>query len=212
MYIASHDLQEPLKTIGGLIQLLKEDYGEDFNEEALEYCNFIGNSASRMQSLIKDLLEYSRIGQDEKVEEINTNKLIDEIKSDLANVIERTNASLEVEELPALKGSKTEFRLLFQNLISNAIKFRKPGYSPVVKIGVKDPNTFYVSDNGIGIEEKNQDQIFKIFKRLHGKSEYEGSGIGLAHCQKIVNKNGGEIWITSKPGEGSTFHFSIKQQ
>lgn len=208
VYIASHDLQEPLRTMTSIVNFLKEDYGNKLDETAHKYFNLIENGAARMKQLIRDLLDYSKTAQSEELKEINLNQLLEELKSDLSDLIIRTNTSIEIDDLPNVKGSKTELRLLFQNLISNAIKFRKPDVSPIVKVGV-EKRGFYVSDNGIGIDEQNKENIFKIFKRLHSQKEYEGTGIGLAHCLKIIKKYGGNIWVESTVGKGSKFLFTV---
>ena len=133
------------------------------------------------------------------------------ILQDLATKIKETNTTIDVDVLPEIKGYETELRMLFQNLISNAIKFGTPGIAPKIKISAKEEDgwTFYIQDNGIGIAEKHKDKIFNVFQRLHSKSEFEGSGIGLAHCKKIIDLHYGDIWVESKPGEGSTFCFTI---
>lgn len=211
-YIASHDLQEPLRTITSFSDILREEYDDKLDEQAKMSFKFITEATSRMSSLIKSLLEYSRLGHQQKLTTINCNTILKNIITDLNTTITQTNTSIKSEELPVLKGSETGIRLLFQNLITNAIKFKKKERAPIIKISSEKKGTFWefcVEDNGIGIAEEFQKKVFAIFQRLHLKNEYEGTGIGLAHCQKIVNSHGGEIWIESSPGKGSKFFFTI---
>ncbi len=211
-YLASHDLQEPLKTSSGLAQLLKRQYQGKLDDKADQYLSFIVDSAVRMKKLIQDLLDYSRIGYQGKVAFIDCNELIQELLSDLNQLITETNASVNQQRLPVIKGYATEIKLLFLNLIVNAIKFRKHGETPVVNItGLEKGNCweFAVSDNGIGIKKENFEKIFLIFQRLQGGPDSRGSGIGLAHCKKIVDLHQGNIWVESTPGQGTTFHFTI---
>ena len=166
----------------------------------------------RSQKLISDLLEYSRIGRQQEVVDIDTRELMNDILNDLSLVIEETKADIKIGNLPTIKGHNTDIRLLLQNLITNAIKFTKSGTEP--KIGISaiehdDTYEFIVSDNGIGIDPKFHDRIFIVFKRLHGRSEYEGTGIGLAHCKKVVDLHHGKIWVDSEVGKGSSFHFIL---
>lgn len=212
-YIASHDLQEPLHTIISCIDLLQE-YKERFDEDGKIYLNFMSESAHRMSHLIKDLLDYSRIGKNKKITTITCNKVVKTLQDDLAKYIRDNNAELIVGDLPVIQGYETDVRLLFQNLITNAIKFHKKDTTPVVQISAQKEKVtnqwkFFIKDNGIGIPKKYQQKIFVIFKRLHSKQEYEGTGIGLSHCQKIVELHGGKIGVTSEPGQGSTFFFTI---
>ncbi len=219
VYIASHDLKEPLVTITGLITLFTDEYEEDLDDEAKEILGYIDDSSDRMKHLIEGLLEYSKLGKSKTLQPVDCNTLIQNLKLDLANVIQRTNSELIVGDLPKIQGLELELRLLFQNLISNGIKFKKPDTSPIVEIDcIKIPNEnnplegvhqFSIKDNGIGIEEKHFSRIFAIFQRLHSREDYEGTGIGLAHCKKIVVAHKGDIWLESKVGEGSIFYFTI---
>lgn len=211
-YIASHDLQEPLRTIHSFCGLLESDCKGQLSESADEYLSFITGAASRMSSLIKGLLDHSRIGKTKKRMKVNCATIINEVLSDLAASISESDSGIEVGELPILKGSDSEFRLLFQNLISNAIKFRKKETKPRIKVSATKENggwTFAVQDNGIGIAEQHDRRIFDMFQRGRSLAKYEGTGIGLAHCRKIVELYGGRIWVESEPGMGSTFFFSI---
>ncbi|MCI2227631.1 ATP-binding protein [Polaribacter sp. MSW13] len=211
-YIASHDLQEPLRTVTSFSDILSTEYQDKLDEQAKISFKFIKQATSRMSSLIKALLDYSRLGYEQKLTTINCNTLIDNITKDLNTTISQTNTKIEAKKLPELKGYETAIRLLFQNLITNAIKFRQKDRSPIIKISAKQKGNiweFCVEDNGIGIAKEFQKKIFAIFQRLHLKDEYEGTGIGLAHCQKIANLHGGEIWVESSPMKGSKFYFTI---
>lgn len=211
-YIASHDLQEPLRTTTGFIELLRRQYYGKMDETADKYLNFIADASDRMKVLIKDLLDYSRIGRKKELHMVDCNAVLKDVLKDLGGIVKETNASVSSDELPVIKGYRTELKLLFQNLISNAIKFRRGNASPVIHISVKKTGAFRefsFQDNGIGIDPQHRERIFVIFQRLHTRMEYEGSGIGLAHCKKIVELHGGKIWVNSTPGEGSSFHFTI---
>jgi len=215
-YIASHDLKEPLVTISSLIDLLVEDYGDKFDEEGKTSLGFVKDSSVRMRKLIDAILAYSSLGKSKAYVNVDCNSIIETLKDDLQNIIERTNSKIVIEKLPIVKGAELEIRLLFQNLISNGIKFTKPDVDPIVSISaektiIEESNywQFAVKDNGIGIDKKYQERIFAIFQRLHSRDDYEGTGIGLAHCKKIVESHGGKIWLTSEEGKGSIFYFTI---
>lgn len=213
-YVASHDLQEPLRTTAGFVEALRKQYKGMLDEHADRYLDYIAQSSDRMKTLIKDLLDYSRIGREKQFVPVDCNVMLAEVLTDLDTVIRENQAIIKAGELPAVKAFPTEFKLLFQNLISNSIKFKRPGIPPVIRIEVLLENghwKFSVHDNGIGIDPSHQDRIFIIFQRLHTRSDYEGSGIGLAHCKKIVELHGGEIWVESTPGKGSTFLFTIAE-
>lgn len=213
-YIASHDLQEPLRSVSSFIELFEIEYKDKFDENARTYFTYILKSTERMKALIKGLLDYSRIGKGMVVEEIDCNKICEETKQDLISSIEETCATVDLGILPTIKGSHLHIRILFQNLVSNAIKFRKKDESPIISINcVENPNhyTFCVSDNGIGIEQKFNEKVFTIFQRLHSRDSYEGTGIGLAHCKKIVQLHGGDIWYDSEVNKGSKFYFTISK-
>ncbi|MEZ4827513.1 MAG: tetratricopeptide repeat protein [Bacteroidia bacterium] len=209
-YAASHDLREPLRTIRSYMQLLEKRYKGNLDGSAHEFINYATSGAVRMDELLQDLLEYSRIGRmDSQKVSVNLNQVLESVKENLAHQIAQSHAVIEVKTLPEIYGFRAELSLLFQNLISNAIKFSKPGISPRVLIQSQvDNGNFLISvtDNGIGIEPQYQHQIFSLFKRLHTREEYDGSGLGLAICHKIMLNHGGKIWLDSEPGLGSTFH------
>ncbi len=215
VYIASHDLQQPLTTLTGLISLLEEECDKDqLSEEAWSYIDWIKQSTARMTDLIDDLLEYSRVGRKKYREKVDLNQIIKLSLDDMKTAIDLNQAEISVDPLPKLTAHPVEMKLLFQNLIGNAIKYRKKNVPPKISIYARESNNgwkFTVEDNGIGIDEKYKDKIFVIFKRLHTSEEYEGTGIGLAHCKKIVEVYKGKIWVESRQGEGSKFHFSLPE-
>ncbi len=213
-YIASHDLQEPLRTVNSLVDIFIEEYDGKLDQEANQILQFLSKASTHMSKLVQGLLEYSRIGRNQAKAIVNCNELVDSVLRDLSAIIKESGAQIEVDDLPEINGYKMDLRLLFQNLISNAIKFAKKNIPPEIKISATKENNhwkFAIQDNGIGIDEKFKDRIFVIFQRLHKEGEYEGSGIGLAHCYKIVQLHGGDIWVDSIPGEGSTFYFTIPE-
>lgn len=212
VYITSHDLQEPLRTVTSFAELIQLEHQSQLNDEADLYLQYISESAARMRALIKGLLDYSRIGRQREDAFIESHIILESIFADLKLYIAENEATFEVGDLPNLNGNKTELRMLFQNLISNAIKFRKEGTPPRIKITAKKAGShwqFAVKDNGIGIDDSYKGKIFLIFQRLHTNQEYEGTGIGLAHCKKIVELHGGKIWVESEPNKGSTFYFTL---
>ncbi|SEL47736.1 His Kinase A (phospho-acceptor) domain-containing protein [Aquimarina amphilecti] len=220
-YIASHDLQEPLNTISSFIGLISEDYGDSFDDIGKESLNFIKDASIRMKKLIDSLLEYSRLGRTRDFTKVDMNKIFSELKGDFKNILERTNAKIDSKKLPIINGNPVELRLLLQNLVSNGIKFIEDDIIPEIQVGAvqkhyKDNPSkkyweFSVKDNGIGIPKIHQDRIFAIFQRLHSREKYQGTGIGLAHCKKIVESHNGEIWLESIEGKGTTFYFTIPE-
>lgn len=211
-YIAAHDLQEPLNTVTGFVELLSEQYKGQLGGKADKYLQFITGASARMRSLIKGLLDYAHIGRERKLSVVDCNKLVTEIQYDLAFTIAETSTTFRIDELPQVYGCESELRTLFQNLISNAIKFQKKDVAPQIKISTKkkgDCWKFSVQDNGIGIAEKHKEKVFMIYQQLNARKEYKGFGIGLAYCQKIVELHNGKIWVDSIPNEGSTFYFTI---
>ncbi|WKB81646.1 ATP-binding protein [Cellulophaga omnivescoria] len=214
-FIASHDLQEPLRTLLNFTQLFKEEYGDKLDENGKTYLSFIKQATTRMSLLIKAVFDYSRIGAKNEIVKVKTNKLLKNIVAEMQPHLKDTNAIIEYKKLPKIYGQKTELRILFQNLIANAIKFQKKGNTPIVEIKGKDTGDYWefsVKDNGIGIEKKHQDKIFSMFQRLHSKDVYDGIGIGLTHCLKIVLMHEGRIWVISEPDKGTEFKFTIKKQ
>ena len=210
-HIASHDLQEPLSTIIGFSNILIKNNEFD-SENFRKFLSYISKSANRMSIQIKSLLEYSRIGQSKSKQFTDCNLLVTNIIQSLSNSIEKSKAEIEVSDLPNLILFKMEFQSIFQNLISNAIKYVPQGRKPRIKIwAVKDTQhwKFAIQDNGIGISEYNYEKIFIVFQRLHTQTEYQGTGIGLAHCKKVVEMHKGNIWLESEPGAGTTFYFTI---
>ncbi len=211
-YVASHDLQEPLRTISSFVKLLKQQYEGKLDEKADKYLSFIVDSSDRMKVLIKDLLDYSRIGIKNQLERVDCNSIIHDVMADIELVIRDFNAEIVYGDLPVINGYPTELKQLFQNLLINAIKFSKKDISPKINISVNKADGYWkfaFADNGIGIEKIHQERIFVIFQRLHTRSEYKGSGIGLSHCKKIVELHHGKIWVESEPGNGSIFYFTI---
>ncbi|HVX52461.1 MAG TPA: ATP-binding protein [Chitinophagaceae bacterium] len=212
VYIASHDLQEPLRSVTSLTEILEAEYGSLFDEKGVVMLGYITAATNRMKELIKGLLDYSRLGQNRQLAAIDCSKLLEEVQRDLEFSLTEHKAVITSTHLPALQGYKTELRLLFQNLLGNAIKFVKPGAAPAVHISCEervDDFLFAVKDNGIGIAPEYREKIFVIFQRLNNRNAYAGNGIGLAHCNKIVQLHGGKIWVESEPGQGSTFYFTI---
>lgn len=211
-YVASHDLREPLLTIINYMDLLLEDYGDQIEGDGKIYTQAISRAAGRMDELIKGLLDYSRLSAKKELKETDFNQVLSEALADLHSLIVSKKAQIESDKLPSLKVYPLEIKLLFQNLIANAIKFNENGSQIKVSISARPIENgwqFEVKDNGIGIEEKDLDKIFFMFHRIHGRTAYEGTGIGLAHCKKIVELHDGKIWVDSVPGEFSTFHFTI---
>jgi light-regulated signal transduction histidine kinase (bacteriophytochrome) len=211
-YVTSHDLQEPLRTISSFVEQFQKTYTERLDEKGLKFLHYITQATDRMRTLIKDLLDYSRIGRKQEVASVDCNEIVSTVLDDLGSAIKEAGANIKTGELPMISGYKTELKQLFQNLIINAIKFRKKEVHPEIEIASHRVNggyEFMIKDNGIGIPAEHSERIFIIFQRLHTRTEYEGSGIGLSHCKKIVELHGGKIWVKSKPGEGSAFHFTI---
>jgi PAS domain S-box-containing protein len=213
-YVASHDLQEPLRKVSSFVQLFAKRYADQVDETGQSYLNFAVDGARRMQLLIDDLLHYSRVsrGQGEQTP-VDLERVYKALQQDLSQAIAESGATFECTSLPVVLGEPGQMRALLQNLIGNAVKYRKPGVVPHIRISSEvDANgvaTVHVQDNGIGIEQRFFDRIFVIFQRLHNRTEYPGSGIGLAICKRIVENHGGRMWLESTLGEGSTFHFTI---
>lgn len=214
-YIASHDLQEPLNTVRGFINLIRLKGVENIPEEYQGYFDHIEQSVQRMSSQLGGLLEYSRIGKHGVKEEHKLHELLQEVQDDMKIQLSESKAELIFHEMPAsILGVKPELMSLFRNLIGNALKYVHKGVTPKVEISCKLVNEFQefaIKDNGIGIAPEFRAKIFVIYQRLFNKSQYPGDGIGLAHCKKIVELHGGKIWVESTVEEGSTFYFTIKR-
>jgi len=214
-YVASHDMQEPLRMITSFLQLFKKKYQDQIDETAEQYLHFVMDGADRMKRLITDLLEYSRIGSNKGVlEPIDTAALMQEVEEVFVNRIAECEATIICKELPVIRGNKTQLFQLFQNLIGNALKYVGNEKPVVIVQGQEEEQQFLfsVSDNGIGIKPMFFEKIFVLFQRLHHKHQYGGTGIGLSVCKKIVEKHGGKIWVTSEPDKGSTFYFTISKE
>jgi len=212
-YVASHDLQEPLRTITSFIQILDKRYIHKLDEDAQQFMGFVVEGAKRMQTLIHDLLEYSRINRfNTGYEKIDLNEIFNTINRVLKDKIESHDALVLSENLPTVYGNRLQLTQVFQNLVDNAIKFKAKKRKPEIIISVNDLGDKWeliFKDNGIGINQEYFQRIFVIFQRLHTHEEYTGTGIGLAICKKIIERHGGEIWVDSKPGKGTAFHLSI---
>ncbi len=214
-YIASHDLQEPLRMVTSYVQLLQRRYGEKLGTEGNEFIHFAVDGAQRMKQLIDDLLIFSRVGQPTKLQTVDMNMIVKDAIANLAKAMSESGVKLHVEELPRVRASPSDMLQVMQNLIGNALKFHRPDTMPEVWVKGREEGTycyFEVVDNGIGIEPAYRDRIFAPFNRLHARTAYAGSGIGLAIVKKIVERYGGRIQIASVQGEGSTFQFTIEHK
>lgn len=232
-YVASHDLQEPLRKVQAFGDRLERKYGATLNDEGRDYIQRMRGAAGRMQNLINDLLTFSRVStKNQPFQSVDLKKIAEEVTSDLEVRIEQTGGWVEIGDLPKIDADPLQMRQLLQNLLGNALKFHRPEIGPVVKIyaatvlqtgasfvlegeeiqtneGHNDICRLVVEDNGIGFDEKYLDRIFTVFQRLHGRTEYEGSGIGLAVCRKIVERHGGNLTASSKKGEGAKFYIDL---
>ena len=212
-YVASHDLQEPLRMVRGYLELLERRLADKLDNSTREFMAFAADGAARMQALISDLLAYSRVGREGKdFAQVDMNESLRHAIAGLAAGIQETGAKISSEPLPKVKAEAALMPRLFQNLLGNAIKYQRPGQTPEIQISARrDANAwlFGVRDNGIGIDPAQHDRIFMVFQRLHSRQEYSGTGIGLAICKRIVEYHGGRIWVESKPGEGATFYFTL---
>ena len=216
-YIASHDLREPVRTMHSFAQLLQRHYLTLLDEKGKNYLNFIIQGAENMNRLIEDLLTYSRVSSEEAVfEQIDLSQLIQVTLRNLTSYIEEKQAKIQVWSLPpVVTANRTKLKQLFQNLIANGIKFHRQEQPPQIEISGIDHGEhwlFEVKDNGIGIPQNMQDKLFQLFKKIHYTKEHNGTGIGLALCKRIIEQHGGEIWVESVPGKGSSFYFTIKKQ
>ncbi|WP_170148009.1 sensor histidine kinase [Marinoscillum furvescens] len=212
-YVTSHDLREPLLTIKNYTQAMVEDFGEQMNDDAIRYSEAIDRGVGRMEELIGGLLDYSRLSRPKAMRPADMNELVSEVLSDLQAQTEAVGAKIIVEDLPQeVWGYTVEIKMLWQNLVANALKFRSPERVPEITIGYKNQNgvpLYFVKDNGIGIPKESYLQVFVIFRQLHERGKYEGIGIGLAHCKKIAELHNGKIWVESELGSGSCFYFTL---
>jgi PAS domain S-box-containing protein len=220
-YVASHDLQEPLRKVQAFGDRLEKKCAAALSDEGRDYVNRMKNAAGRMQNLINDLLTFSRVAtKTQPFQSVELKTIVEEVVSDLEVRIEQTGGRVEIGELPVLEADALQMRQLFQNLIGNGLKFHRADENPVVKVFVvKDSSSgdeiekgfcrIAIEDNGIGFDEKYLDRIFTVFQRLHGRMEYEGSGIGLAVCRKIVERHSGQITAASEEGKGATFYIDL---
>jgi light-regulated signal transduction histidine kinase (bacteriophytochrome) len=214
-YVSSHDLQEPLRTIASFTQLLERRYKGKLDRDADEFMDYIVDAAVRMKQQINDLLEYSRVTTaGNEFRSVDTNSILNQAFNNLKNSIDDTNAEIIHDPLPDVIADGDQLIRVFQNIIGNAIKYRKPDGPPKIHISAhedkgKNEYVFSVSDNGIGIKKEYLDRIFIVFQRLHTRDEYKGTGIGLSVVKKVIERHGGYIWVESEYGKGSTFYFTI---
>ncbi|MCL5279599.1 MAG: MEKHLA domain-containing protein [Planctomycetes bacterium] len=211
-YVASHDLQEPLRAVGGFVTLLQQRYQGKLDEKADNYINAAVDGVTRMQALINGLLEYSRVGTRGNVPApVAAGAALQEALENLQMLIRESGALITADPLPTVRADANQLTHVFQNLIANAIKFRAER-TPEIQVGSRRQDgawLLWVRDNGIGIEPQYRERIFTIFQRLHTRTQYPGTGIGLSICKRIVERHGGRIWVESQPGQGSTFHFTL---
>jgi PAS domain S-box-containing protein len=215
-YIASHDLQEPLRQVRAYVQLLRDRHADKFDGKAGQYFQFVQDGASRMSDLVRGLLDYSRVGaRDVQRQPVPSQQAMEVALDNLQASIAESRARITHDELPTVLAEPTQLAQLFQNLIGNAVKFRRYGQEPQIHVGCRRNGgewVFQVKDNGIGIDPEYHEKVFLIFQRLHGRDKFPGTGIGLAICKKIVEQHGGKIWIESNPGEGATFCFTLPEE
>ena len=214
-YVASHDLREPLRMITSFLQLLERRYKDELDQDANEFINFAVEGAKRLDNMINDLLEYSKVANKERIfNQVNMEKVLDQTLINLKVQIDENNVIITHDALPTINGDEKLLVQLFQNIIGNAIKYRSKEPPEIYISAKKEKNQylFMIRDNGIGMSPDYLDRIFTIFQRLHTKDEYEGTGIGLSIAQKIVHQHGGEIWVKSEQGKGSTFYFTISEK
>jgi light-regulated signal transduction histidine kinase (bacteriophytochrome) len=212
-YVVSHDLREPARMVKSYLELLEDRYQGQLDEKADKYIDHAVDGAERMQEMIKALLELSRIETEgKKPAPTDVEAVLERTLNVLERAIEDANAKVTHGPLPTVMADEAQLGLVFQNLIANAIKFRREDVPPRVHVSAEregDEWVFSVADNGIGIDPEQADRLFQIFQRLHTREEYEGLGIGLALCRRVVERHGGRIWVESEPGEGSTFTFTL---
>lgn len=212
--VVSHDLLTPLNSVIGFADLLKEKFEYIPQSQEYKYTNKILGSSSRMKTLITELLEYSHIGGIKKLERIDCNEIVEEVVTDLDAIVKKTDCKIKYDSLPVIEGCRINISRLFENLISNGMKFRKQNTAPEIVIKGHESANFFefsVEDNGTGIADNDINEIFQVFKRADNSEKISGYGIGLAACKKIVNDHGGDIWVVSTRGKGSTFYFTIRK-
>jgi len=214
--VAAHDLQEPIRTVSGFVDLLAENQGSAIDEESARCMSKIKGGVKRMQTLINDLLSYSRIQTKPQVlSPTDCNEIVEGAILNLNASIRSSGGGITFDQLPTVIADISQLSQLFENLLGNALKFAEPGRPPTVHVSAKKEGIewlFSIKDNGIGIAKEFSEKIFLVFQRLHSSNAYPGTGIGLAVCQKIVERHGGRIWFDSEPGIGTTFHFTIRNQ
>ena len=218
-YVASHDLQEPLRKINSFCMLLDQEYGELLGSDGQRYLHYVVDGSNRMRTLIQDLLSYSKVGsQSNRLVDVDATQSVRDVIANLSVLIDESDAVVTVDQLPTVHANPVQLTQLFHNLIINAIKYRRED-PPRIHVGIQDDADssknvwqFYVSDNGLGIEPQYFEQIFGVFKRLHSMNTHPGNGIGLAICKRIVERVGGKIWVESEPGSGCVFRFTIPKQ
>lgn len=211
-YIASHDLQEPVRAIESLVALFRQTYADKLDDERMQYLKHMEECSKRSSKLVTDLLCYGRIGSEPIEKDIDLNELMHEATLELNRQIEKKGARIQVQPLPTVPAAKVDMKLVFRSLISNALKFSKPDVPPTINITYQRKNDKHIisfADNGIGIDNKYFDRIFIVFKRLHGRQEYHGTGIGLAYCKKVMEQHEGTITVESEPDNGTTFHITL---
>jgi light-regulated signal transduction histidine kinase (bacteriophytochrome) len=212
-YVVSHDLQQPLQSVTGFVKLLQLKYETMLDEMAQDYLNRIHETGSRMQRLIQDLLTYAQVDkQEQEFQRVDCNQVLNQVLENLQEAITTKSSTLTHDILPVVQGNEIQLIQLFQNLISNGIKFVPNNVNPKIHISATQQRNYWqigIHDNGIGIKAENHEKIFEIFQRVHSAEKYSGTGIGLATCKKIVEQHKGQIWVTSQLGEGTTFYFTL---
>ena len=215
-FISSHDLQEPLRMISSFMDKLKMNYADQLDEKAIQYIHFASDGAKRMKQIILDLLLYSRANKPSDVlEVVNLNDILSDFKQLRDKLIKEKNAEIEYEQLPEISTHKAPITQIFHSILDNALKYSKKDKTPVIEITAVEKDKeweFAIRDNGIGIDPQFYDKIFIIFQRLHNREAYDGTGIGLSVAKRSVEFLGGRIWLNSKPGEGTTFYFTISKK
>ncbi|MFP9193050.1 PAS domain-containing sensor histidine kinase [Natronosalvus vescus] len=211
-YVASHDLHEPLRMVTSYLQLLERQYSDELDDDAEEFIEFAVDGAERMEAMIDGLLTYSRVEtQGNSFDSVDIEAVLDDVLTDLGIRIEETGVEITAEPLPTVTGDASQLRQLFQNLLDNALQYSGEQDPRVSISATRDGDEWIISitDNGIGIDQEDADRVFEVFQRLHTHEEYEGTGIGLALCRRVVERHGGEIWVDSEPEKGSTFSFTL---